>query len=137
VSEKAERGGSGPESNRAGNDPAVAALALARASRERADSFLTKQEALISAQLHHLHEQIKHLHLDMWEKRLGVWLRVATRCVGVAFAGAAGLIVWDAAHNEILLIEHFSEPTELAVRGPSGEVVAAKLLDDLLAVHFM
>jgi len=33
-----------------------------------------------------LHEQFKHLHLSVWEKRLGVLLRLATLCVGIAAA---------------------------------------------------
>ena len=112
-------------------DPAAVALALAGASRERADSFLMKQEALIAAQLHHLHEEIKHLHLDMWEKRLGVWLRAATFCVGIAAAGGVGMMVWEAAHSGGLIVEPFTVPPDLAEKGLGGEVVAGQILDKL------
>jgi hypothetical protein len=95
MAEESERAGSGPDGNGAGVDPTAVALALAGASRERADSFLMKQEALVAAQLHHLHEEIKHLHLDMWEKRLGVWLRAATFCVGIAAASGLALTRMD------------------------------------------
>ena len=60
-------------------DPAAVSLALAGASREEADAFLRDQR-------HHLHEQLKQIHLDICEKWLGVLLRVATLCVGVAVA---------------------------------------------------
>jgi tetratricopeptide (TPR) repeat protein len=131
VSEETERAGSGSEGNGAGIDPTAVALAMAGASRERADSFLAKQEALIAAQLHHLHEQLKQIHLDIWEKRLGVWLRAATFCVGIAAAGGVGLMLWDAIHSNGLLIEPFAVPPDLAQRGLTGQVVAARLLDRL------
>ena len=114
-----------------GIDPAAAALALAGASRERADSFLARQEALTVVQLHHLHEEIKHLHLNIWEKRLGVWLRAATFCVGIAAAGGVGLMVWEAAHSSGLIIEPFTVPPDLAAKGLGGEAVAGQILDKL------
>ena len=52
-------------------DPAALSLALAGASREEADAFLRDQR-------HHLHEQLKQIHLDIFEKWLGVALRLAT-----------------------------------------------------------
>ena len=112
-------------------DPAAAALALAGASRERADSFLARQEALTTVQLHHLHEEIKHLHLNIWEKRLGVWLRAATFCVGIAAAGGVAMMIWQAAHSSGLIIEPFTVPPDLAAKGLGGEAVAGQILDKL------
>ena len=43
MSEESERVGSGPEGNGVGVDPTAVALALAGASRERADAFLADQ----------------------------------------------------------------------------------------------
>jgi tetratricopeptide (TPR) repeat protein len=129
VSEEAERVGSGPEGNGAGIDPTAVALALAGADREEANAFLRDQRSLIAAQLHHLSEQIKHLHLDMWEKRLGVWLRAATFFVGISVVSGMAYLIWNAANSNGLLVEPFSIPPDLAARGLSGEVVAAKLLD--------
>ena len=77
------------------------------------------------------HEQLKQIHLDIWEKWLGVLLRLATLCVGIAAAAAIGLMVWDARHSNGLLIEPFSVPPDLAQRGLTGQVVAARLLDRL------
>jgi tetratricopeptide (TPR) repeat protein len=131
VSEETERAGSGPQGNGTGIDPTALALAMAGAGREEANAFLSKQGALIDDQRHHLTEQIKHLHLDIWEKRLGVWLRAATFCVGIAVAAGAGLMLWDAVHSNGLLIEPFAVPPDLAQRGLTGEVVAARLLDRL------
>jgi Tfp pilus assembly protein PilF len=135
LSQETERAGSGSEGNGAGIDPTAVALAMAGASRERADSFLAKQEALIAAQLHHLHEQIEHLHLDMWEKRLGVWLRAATFVVGIALAGSLGLMVWDAAHSDGLIVEPFAVPADMAAKGLTGQAIASQMLDKLYAIE--
>ncbi len=135
VSEDKEGPESAPEGIGAGVDPVAIALALGGASRERADAFLRKQEALIDDQRHHLHEQFRHLHLSVWEKQLGVLLRLATAVVGIAFAAAVGVMVWDAAHSNGLLIEPFSVPPDLAARGLTGQVVATKLLDRLASMQ--
>jgi tetratricopeptide (TPR) repeat protein len=135
VSEEVTEAGPASQSNGAAVDPTAVALALDGASRERADSFLTKQEALIAAQLHHLHEQDKHLHLDMWEKRLGVWLRAATFCVGIAVAGALGLMVWDAAHSNGLIVEPFAVPEDMAAKGLTGQAIARQMLDKLYTIE--
>jgi tetratricopeptide (TPR) repeat protein len=111
-----------PDGERA--DQLAISLALAGASRTKADAFLDDQR-------HHLHEQERQVGLRLWELRLGVFLRLATAVVGVAVAAALGLMVWDAAHSKGLLIEPFSVPPEMAARGLTGQVVAAQLLDKL------
>src|SRR5450432_3686584 len=100
------------------------ALALNGASREKADAFLDEQRALaanqsalIADQRHHLHEQFKHLHLSVWEKQLGVLLRVATALVGIAVAVGFSTMVWDAAHSSGLIIEPFAVPSDMAAKG--------------------
>ena len=105
-------------------DPAALSLALAGASREEADAFLRDQR-------HHMHEQLKQIHLDIFEKWLGVSLRLATLCVGIAVAFGAGLMVWDAAHSNGLLIEPFSVPPDMAAKGVTGQVVASQVQDKL------
>jgi tetratricopeptide (TPR) repeat protein len=131
MSDEAVGVGSGPEGNGAGVDPTAVALALAGASREKADAFLDNQNALIGDQRHHLHEQLKQIHLDVWEKQVGVLLRVATLCVGVAVACFLGMAVWDANHDDGLVIEAFTVPPDLAARGLTGEVAASQLLGNL------
>jgi tetratricopeptide (TPR) repeat protein len=131
VSEETAGADSAPEGPSAGVDPVAVALALGGASQVQADAFLKKQAAFIDDQRHHLHEQLKHLSLGIWEKRLGMMLRLATLVVGMAVASGFGLMVWDAAHSRGLLIEPFSVPPDMASRGLTGEVVAAQLLDKL------
>jgi tetratricopeptide (TPR) repeat protein len=107
-----------------GIDPFAASLALSGASREKADAYLDDQRQ-------HIHEQLKQIHLDIFEKWLGVFLRLATLCVGIAAAAGMGLMVWDAAHSKGLLIEPFSVPPDMAAKGLTGQVVASQMLDRL------
>jgi tetratricopeptide (TPR) repeat protein len=136
VSEETEGLDTGAEASGAGVDPFAAALALDAAKdnpklTSAIEAYLNDQRALIADQRHHLHEQFKHLHLSVWEKQLGVLLRVATAVVGIAVASGFALMVWDAAHSNGLLFEPFSVPPDLASRGLTGDVVAAKVLDRL------
>lgn len=101
------------------------------ALREEVTAFLRNQSSLIDIQKHHLHEQYKHLHLSVWEKQLGVLLRVATAVVGIAAAAGVGLMVWDASRSNALIVEPFTVPPDLAAKGLSGEVVAGQILDKL------
>jgi tetratricopeptide (TPR) repeat protein len=78
-----------------------------------------------------LHEQSSQIHLDIWEKKLGVLLRLATLCVGLALAGGLGLMVWDAAHSKGLIITPFSVPPSLKERGLDGQVIASQVIDKL------
>jgi len=105
-------------------DPLALSLALGGASREKADAYLDDQR-------HHLHEQLKQIHLDIFEKWLGVALRLATLCVGLAVAGGLGLMVWDAAHSKGLIIEPFNVPPEMRERGLTGDVIASQMIDKL------
>jgi len=131
VAEETEGQETGAEASGAGVDPAAVALALGGASRAKADEFLSNQNALIADQRHHLREQFKQLRLSIWQQRLGVLLRIATGFVGLIVAAGLIYMIWDASQSSGLLIEPFSVPPDLAARGMTGEVVAAKLLDRL------
>ena len=131
--------GTGPEATGSGGDPVATTLALAGASRAKADAFLDNQKSLIDIQKHHLNEQFKHqlnqLRLATWEKRLGVLLRVSTVITGLAIAAGAAFMISDAAHSQGLIIEAFSVPPDLGARGLTGEVVATRILDNLKAMQ--
>ena len=135
MAEEADGQDGGAEASGAGVDPAAMALALGSASRNKADRFLEEQTALAMDQRHHLREQFKQLKLNIWQQRMGVLLRVAIALVGLALAGGAGLMVWSAASSNGLIIEPFAVPPDMAAKGFSGEVVAAKLQDRLTAMQ--
>ena len=142
MSEGKEATATKSESNGGAIDPTAVALALAGASRDTADAFLNKQAAfldvqgaLAAAQLGHLHEQNKQIHLDIWEKVLGVFLRLATAFIGLAAAVGAGWLIWNAVSSNDLVIDAFQVPPDLAARGFSGPVMAAKLSDKIAAMQ--
>jgi len=114
-----------PAMDEGDSDQATAvALAMAGASRSEADAYLRDQR-------NHLHEQLKQIHLGLWEVRLGVFLRAATAVVGVTFAAALFWLIWQAYQSNGLIVESFSVPPDMAARGLTGEVVAARVLDRL------
>jgi len=135
VSEESARVGSGPEGNGAGVDPTAVALALAGASRTKADAFLDDQRRLIADQRHHLHEQYKRLKMGVISDRLSITLKVLTAVVGIGVASFFSLMVWDAAHSSGLIIEPFAVPADMAARGLTGQVVASQMLDKLTVMQ--
>jgi tetratricopeptide (TPR) repeat protein len=134
MAEEAEGPDSGTQAA-VGIDPAAVAIALGGASRERADAFLRDQQDLIGLQKHHLREQFKQLRLNIWQQRMGVLLRIATGFVGLAVAAGLALMIWDASQSNGLIVEPFSVPPDLAARGLTGEVVAARILDGITAMQ--
>jgi len=127
-------------------DPTAAALALGSASRAKADSYLDEQLMVARAQTEVLHLQaheLKHeLKLRHWSLRvrhisdvLKVAFEVAVAFIFLAIATAIGFEIWDAAHDDGLVIEAFQVPPDMAARGLSGQVVAGQLLDKLTAMQ--
>ena len=126
MAEETEGPESGPESIGVAGDPAAVTLALGGASREKADAFLDDQRSLINVQKHHL---LKQFSLALWEKRLGILLRVATVLFGMAILTGLSFLIWDASQSEGLLIEPFSVPPDMAARGVTGQAVASEVSD--------
>jgi tetratricopeptide (TPR) repeat protein len=128
VLEEKEGPETGPDGIGAGANSAAMALALGSASRSRADRFLEEQTALVGDQRHHLREQLLPGIIEKWT---GVFLRIATACVGLAFAGGVAWMVWEAKRSDGLKVEPFSVPPALAEHGVTGQVVAARVIDRL------
>lgn len=121
--------------NAAGADPAAMAMALGSASRAEADAFLRKQDSLIDLQKHHLREQFKQLRLTIWQLRMGVLLRMATACVGIALAGFVAIAAWRAGQAEGTVVDAFAVPPQFARAGITGEVIADDMTARLGAVR--
>jgi tetratricopeptide (TPR) repeat protein len=114
-----------------GTDTGGLALDLAMEEARNDPSLRGSVAGFLSDQRHHMHEQERHMSLKLWELRMGVFLRLATLIVGLAVATGAGLMVWEAAHSNGLLIEPFSVPPDLAAKGLTGQAVASQVLDRL------
>ena len=127
-------------------DPAASALALGSASRAKADSYLDEQMVVARAQTEVLHLQaheLKHeLKLRHWSLRvrhisdvMKLSFEIAVAFIFLTIATAIGFEIWDAAHDDGLVIEAFQVPPDMASRGLSGQVVAGQLLDKLTAMQ--
>ena len=131
MSEEAADSPSSAEPATSGVDPVAMGIAMGRASAVVDEEVV----AYLRDQRHHLHEQFKHLReqirLGIWEKRLGVLLRIATAFTGLAVAAGLAFMIWNAAHDDGLVVEAFSVPPDLTAQGQTGQVVAAQLLDGL------
>jgi tetratricopeptide (TPR) repeat protein len=134
MAEEKQAAESGIGSSAMGPDSAAVALALAGASREEADAFLRDQRALIANQCHHLHEQLIHLRLGIWEKRLTVFLWVATAIMGCVLAFGLAALLWNASRADGLVVDAFSVPPQLAEAGITGTVAADDLTNRIRAI---
>jgi tetratricopeptide (TPR) repeat protein len=127
--------GSTEETGGGGADPVALGAAMGRAS-PTVDAALV---AYLEEQRHHLKAQfapaMRQLRLGVWEKRLGVFLRLATLGVGLAAAGGIGFLTWSAAHSSDLIVDSFSVPPDLAQKGISGQVLAGQLVDRLVEMQ--
>ena len=121
--------------------PAAAMAVGLRKARSRdkpdptLDAFLLEQTDLVRIQKEHLHEQralmTSRLRLGRWKDRVTLALQGLTVLVGVIIAGAVGVMAWQASQDHGLSIAPFSVPPDLAARGLTGQVVAARVLDRL------
>jgi tetratricopeptide (TPR) repeat protein len=75
------------------------------------------------------------LKLGMIDQRFSIALKAMTALIGFAVTGALAFMLWNASGSGGLAIEPFSVPPDLAARGLTGQVVASKLLDRLVAMQ--
>ena len=99
------------------------------------DAFLRKQSNLIDLQTEHLHEQrelvLSRLRWGRYSDRMKALLQTLTALVGLAIAAAVAVMAWQAHEDHGLTIAAFPVPPDLAQRGLTGQVVAARVLDRL------
>ncbi|HEY5047600.1 MAG TPA: hypothetical protein VII49_06235 [Rhizomicrobium sp.] len=137
----------------AGSDPAVVALALGGASRDEADAFLRRQSGFLDEQsmavraqtevlrlqAHELKHELKLRHWSLRVHHIGDVMKLAfefaVAVIVLAIVAAIGGAVWNAAHDDALVIETFSVPPDMAAKGVTGEVVASKIQDRLFAMQ--
>jgi len=137
VTEKPEIADAGAEAV-PGMDPAAIAMALGVASRDRADTFLEEQTRLVRLQAKELSHELELRHWSLWVRHLSGVLKltfeIGLAVVGMGLACFITAAVWNAAHADGLVIESFSVPPDLAARGLTGQAVASKTLDDMIAM---
>jgi tetratricopeptide (TPR) repeat protein len=142
MSEEAERLDAGAEAAAVGADPAALALGLAGADRDKANAYLDDQRALVADQRKLVQLQAKELAHELklrhWSLQLRhasailkLALEVSAAAVGLALVCFIGALLWNAAHDDGLIVESFSVPPDLAAHGLTGQVVATQMLDNL------
>jgi len=141
-----ETGDRGASAAAAGIESAAMALALVGMSREKADALGQEQIKLIAEQTSLARLQIEDLRREDGLRHWSLRVRHISDVMKLAFEFSVAAIllaivlliggaVWNAAHDDGLVIEAFSVPPDLAARGLTGEVVASKVLDRLSAMQ--
>jgi tetratricopeptide (TPR) repeat protein len=74
---------------------------------------------------------LKHRRLQINSERAGLAVKVLGALAGLVLAGLVGLLLWDAAHTDGLVIDAFSVPPDLAQQGLTGQELAAEIEDRL------
>jgi tetratricopeptide (TPR) repeat protein len=142
MSEEAERLDTAAEATVTGIDQTAIALALCGARPEDAKAFLEKQGHLAEEQIALTRLQAKELAHELKLRHWSLQLRhasallkfaleVSLALIGVAIVFFIGTLLWNAAHDDGLIVESFSVPPDLAARGLTGQVVATQMLDNL------
>src|SRR5215472_11837381 len=118
--------------------------ALSAASREKADAFLDEQRnvaleqaALIRLQTKELEHELRLRHWSLRVRHMSDVLKltfeVAVAIVGVAAVVFLASTIWEAAHDDGLIVEAFDVPADFAARGMTGKMVAGQLIERLAA----
>ena len=135
MSEKSE----GPEASAPGVNPAALSVALGIASSAKADAFLDEQTRLLRLQAEELSHEIGLRHWSLLVRHLSNLLKLAFELsIALVLLGIVALLanaVWEAAHDDGLVIEAFTVPPDLAERGLTGQVIATRMLDNLSALQ--
>jgi tetratricopeptide (TPR) repeat protein len=122
-------------SENAPDAPGLAAHMALGESGPRAQVYLDEQTRLTRLQIEQLEEENATrqsiLKLEQASAAMKVAFELAVAIIFTLIAVGLGWAVWEAARDNGLVVESFSVPPDLAGRGLTGEVVAAKLLDKL------
>jgi hypothetical protein len=124
-----------------GVDPAAIAVALGepRNLDPRAAAFLEKQSHLADLQIENLQKidafEFSHLRWRQFNDQMRGMLQVIAALLALAVFAALCAAVWNAAHENGLVIEAFSVPPDMAERGLTGQALAAQLQDKLATMQ--
>jgi tetratricopeptide (TPR) repeat protein len=123
------------ESKSGAHSSGMAAAMAAGMTGEPAERFLQEQTRLTRMQIAQQEEENdtrrRILKLEHVSAIMKVAFEIAVGVVAAAILVALGMAVWSAAKDKGLVVESFSVPPDLAARGLTGQVVAARLLDRL------
>ena len=118
----------------------VAFALLGAASRDKADAFLARQSQLSELQMENLRLENRKLHAEhafelshIRFRRFSDYAKFSLEAAGflVVLLVVGGLItmVWSATQDHDLVVDAFSVPPDIALRGMTGAVLAGRVLD--------
>jgi tetratricopeptide (TPR) repeat protein len=126
------------ESGRAGRaEPHAAIVGTALNDPDNPDvrDYLRAQTRLADLQSEDLTREDKLRHWSLRVRHVSDVLKLAFELAGafivIAIAVGLGVVIWQAAHADGLVIESFDVPAPMAQKGLTGPVIANKLLDRL------
>ena len=90
---------------------------------------------LLSEQVKLVRADLRHRSIQIASERVGMVLKGLTGAAGLAAAVALGAMAWTAHNDHGLVIEPFSVPPDMAAKGLTGQVAAARLLDKLTTMQ--
>ncbi len=128
------------EANKTGEGaPGLAASIARERPTDRADIYLDEQTRLTRLQIEQIEEENatrRHiLKLERASAAMKVAFELAVALIVTVVAIGLSAAIWSAATDNGLVVESFSVPPDLAQRGLTGDVIAAKLLDKLSSLQ--
>ncbi len=119
--------------------PGIPAAMAMGPDGSRANTYLDEQTRLTRLQIEQIEEENatrRHiLKLERASAAMKVAFELAVALIVTVVAIGLGGMIWSAVSDNGLVIESFSVPPDLAQRGLTGDVVAAKLLDKLSSLQ--
>ncbi len=110
---------------------AALGLALAVASREKADAFLDAQTEIARLQKEHLHEQrgllFSHLEWQRFSDLMRAGWQIVLAILGLIAFVAIITALWNASRADGLIVDAFSVPPSFEQKGVGGDVVASDI----------
>jgi tetratricopeptide (TPR) repeat protein len=106
--------------------------------REQADVLRLQKERLLREEGSFAEEQrlqLAHLRLRRFSDYSKMALEITFGLFLLVVVAGFGVLVWNAAHANGLIIESFSVPPDLANRGLTGQALASQMLDKLIAMQ--
>jgi tetratricopeptide (TPR) repeat protein len=122
-----------------GTQAALLGAALNDSENPDVRDYLRAQTRLANLQSEDLKREDKLRHWSLRVRHVSDVLKVgfelAVAFIVVAIAIGLGLVIWQAAHADGLVIESFNVPAPMAEKGLTGSVIANKLLDRLTVMQ--
>ncbi len=115
-----------------GPDALGARMALDAATAGEAREYLRRQNEIAALQIENLRKQdeyeTSHLRWRRFNDQMRGALQMMLVALGLVVVFGIGAAIWNAAHDNGLVVDAFEVPPDLAAKGLTGDVIANKVL---------